>query len=499
MSWPALAWIDTISWFRGATFRSSSSTQLSGATLKFLVINGKWDELRVEINGILYHLKPWQREELSNWAHKRNTQTFHYLDAPVFLQKDEVQKVVRVVADAVQERLKHLVHNGNWNKLRVDINGILYPLKPWQREELSNWAHKRNTETFHYLDAPVFLQKDEVQRVVESSELFPVIKSEGAWTFKNATGSYKYDDATHSLTTQMKVNDTRLPDATMKVVVANVAAKGNGFEFQPQRELSSVGIIQHNGNIMTDIQMQADRQRMFVLPSQLNAAEYSTNSLDEQQLKEYGLNDYLYDGTGGPRGQLSVDLGVAQFILDNAHNITTGTKGINNVRCMGNIEGIRLNNGYLHVQNPNVQAFSDALSEMTVLGIRNIPVRGLKAFGNPNNIHSFVDHTHKVDLVYASAVPYGSYNNEENVSVRNIAQMTLYGQYLASLRLAIQARSRDVFLMPLGGGVFKNKPEDIKSAMISAVETVSDQLQESDIRVYVLTWNGNPQEARIYV
>ena len=59
------------------------------------------------------------------------------------------------------------------------------------------------------------------------------------------------------------------------------------------------------------------QRRIFLLPSQLNAAEYPHHT------KKYivtEVQDYVYDPTGGPRGQLAGDPAVAQFIIDNAAN-----------------------------------------------------------------------------------------------------------------------------------------------------------------------------------
>ena len=334
------------------------------------------------------------------------------------------------------------------------------------------------------------------QQAAEPAQ-FPLLSGRGEWKFMNASGSYAYDPSTHVLRTRMG------SERQSKVVVAKAGVTGSGFVLQT-RTLKSAGIEQHNGSIMEDIQTPpSSRRRVFVLPSQLNAAEYSTNDLPPSKLETYGLEDYLRDGTGGPRGQLAVDLGAAQFILDNASNVTREGKGINNVRGMGDVVGVKLRNGYLQVDAyPDVATFSSRLPHMTVLGIQGVQVRGLKAFGNPDIDHSFVNMDHTVDLIYASAVPFGTYGNPRTDKARKIVQMALYGQYVASLRLSILAGPCDVFLMPLGGGVFECSTDDIKSAMISAVDTLRDELRAKDVRVRVLTWKdskSNPPESSVYV
>ena len=89
--------------------------------------------------------------------------------------------------------------------------------------------------------------------------------------------------------------------------------------------------------------------------------------------------------------------------------------------------------------------------------------------------------------------------------------MTLLGQYLAALNLAIamsetsaaeasaeEAQGCDVYLMPLGGGVFNNSSCDIKRAMNAAYSILQDGLNERGITVYVLTWKGNSKERTTY-
>jgi hypothetical protein len=245
---------------------------------------------------------------------------------------------------------------------------------------------------------------------------------------------------------------------------------------------------------------------MFVLPSQLNAAEYSDRSLSKQRLEKYGLADYVRDSTGGPRGQLSVDLGAATFILENACNKARPDQGINNVLKMGvrSEDGIQLENGYL-VVNPDADAkkFYEKLPEMTVMGIRNIPVNGIAETHFPDR---FIDANHTVDLVYASAVNPAhvrfslavefDYNVIKNV--RAICQATLFGQYTAALRIAIDRGDCDVFLMPLGGGAFGNKTEDIKTAIRYAHHYLKEQIEQANVKVKVLAWERNPAEQEAF-
>lgn len=66
------------------------------------------------------------------------------------------------------------------------------------------------------------------------------------------------------------------------------------------------------------------------------------------------------------------------------------------------------------------------------------------------------------------------------------------------MRLAVQRGNCDLLLMPLGRGVFKNDPEDIKSAIYSAYDVMKAELVRRDIKVFTLTFNANSQELAFF-
>ena len=149
---------------------------------------------------------------------------------------------------------------------------------------------------------------------------------------------------------------------------------------------------------------------------------------------------------------------------------------------MGAIPGLTLVNGYLletgrnSVTKGTVSAFSNALPNMQVLGVRDVDAIGLMS-----DRHTYSKAAHKVDLIYASAVPFGVYGNSNSPNMRKIVQMTLFGQYVASLRFALARKNCEIHLMPLGGGAFGVNPVDTKSAMISAVEYLRSETPGSDV------------------
>ena len=196
-------------------------------------------------------------------------------------------------------------------------------------------------------------------------------------------------------------------------------------------------------------------------------------------------------------GQLACDLGIAQFILQNASNVARPHGGINNIRAMGTITGISVKNGYLQVPGappPDVSAFHARLPEMEVLGMRDVKACGLVESFPLQATTPLATSSHTVDLIYASAAPIGSdYNNPDTPAMRSIADGVLLGQYTAALRLAIQRGNCDVYLMPLGGGVFDNDSKAIKSAIVCAIEALKPRLTEAGVRVGILTFHRNDE------
>jgi nicotinic acid mononucleotide adenylyltransferase len=326
------------------------------------------------------------------------------------------------------------------------------------------------------------------KKLIDNNFKIPWIKTSGKFTLnskkkpiKTRHGNYVFDQVTLKLITG--IQGAYVQTSTVMYTKCMVSAS----EFREKSESESIKpkITPIIGKIQTEIQKPTRRHKIFVLPSQLNAAEYP-NDITIITNVDY----YKYDPTGGPLGQLSADPGVAQFIIDNACNENIPDKGINNVRLMGEIKGIRLQNGYLKVKdNVDVDAFKKAIPNMTIFGIKDIPVRGLDSA-----MKKFVNMEHKVDLIYASAVPYGKYGNSNHKNVRTIAKLTLFAQYVGSMRLAISRGDCELILMPLGGRFFKNALKDIKSAIISAYDYMEEELKKSKVTVYLLLYEEEEPE-----
>jgi len=327
----------------------------------------------------------------------------------------------------------------------------------------------------------------------------------GDWSLKSDkgvqnTGSYDFDPKTMKITSRFNGKQDKIASVMITKCMCPVSAFVNkrvdDFPF------SEITVIL--GSIQDLIQIKAsdNRQKVFVLPSQLNGAEYPSPDFIVTKLQSY-----MSDRTGGPAGQLAADPGVAQFIIDNAANNDTELfdhdSGINNVRLMGDIPGITLKNGYLQVKDDaNISEFENKISQMTVLGVRDVPVRGLMSGGQREFFYA--DHT--VDLIYGSAVPIQSdpdpkspyydryapyYGNSDHPTVRRIANLTLFAQYVGSFRLAILRGNCNIYLMLLGGGVFSNRFDDIKDAISSAYNYMKEGLKRADVKVFVLVWEGN--------
>ena len=70
--------------------------------------------------------------------------------------------------------------------------------------------------------------------------------------------------------------------------------------------------------------------------------------------------------------------------------------------------------------------------------------------------------------------------------------------HLGALRAAIARGNCDVMLMPLGGGVFRNEPSDIKTAMKLACVALQKDLKAANVAVKVLAYEGNPTEVEAF-
>ncbi|CAJ1355106.1 unnamed protein product [Effrenium voratum] len=263
--------------------------------------------------------------------------------------------------------------------------------------------------------------------------------------------------------------------------------------------------------VMREMQNPENANAFFVLPSQLNGAEFPSHCSIVASVEEY-----KYDHTGGPCAQLAAHPALAQFLL---HNAATHSKpaGINAARqLVSSVNASLLNagltskkhtfdvvNGYLKMPVPESdEAASSVLAALSVqlqaaqlrlLVASEVPVLGL----TPSKT-SFSQATHRVNLVYASAVPINAYVNgigavskgfgdlQLQEFQRKVAELFLVAQYYGALKVAARM-ARKVFLMPLGGGAFKNSWESIVQSIALALEMLdAEDLQKLDIHALVL-------------
>ncbi len=276
------------------------------------------------------------------------------------------------------------------------------------------------------------------------------------------------------------------------------------------RHLSVIRI--HEGDIREDIQNINNANAIFVLPSQLNGAEYPsyhTKDIVKDVVR------YRSDKTSGPRGQLACDPRAAQFILDSAAS-TNNIHGINAVRELLNVEalqdaGFKLVNGYLYVPRISDQGeegqellsiFRSRLHTLSMLLMEGVRANGLHPRKN-----AWGTAQHRVNLIYASAVPVGVYLNSATRFTESIAQMVLIAQYYGALEIAFRRnlateRPTKIFFMTLGGGAFNNRWEHIMRSISVAVELFADahglttakQIKDR-LDIQLLTWKGKPSAA----
>ena len=299
----------------------------------------------------------------------------------------------------------------------------------------------------------------------------------GVWSLKGRNGMYTFRNGS-------------LLDRKNDTVAQLYVVKLPGPGYYPQRFSRPDPPFEIvDSEIMREIQKPQPGRQIFVLPSQLNSAEYPTFTSVVDRLSEY-----LTDRTGGPRGQLACAPAVGQFIIDNASCEGHEDGVLNNVSetIKGN-DGFALKNGYLGVTRradiADVEKFKANIHKTTLLASMNIRANGLKS-----DLHSFNTGPNKtVDLLYASAVPYQTYNNVNADPILNkrVCKLVLYAQYAAALCWAAERAPCELYLMLLGGGVFRNSWKWIYNEMCRAHAYAKSVSDISSVKVNILTWDGS--------
>lgn len=287
----------------------------------------------------------------------------------------------------------------------------------------------------------------------------------------------------------------------------------------------------------TEIQKNLEgnvKKQMIILPSQLNGAEhpnnlrggiplYEINNRDVSNLMIYTqgghrlpnwLYKYIHDRTGGPIGQLSGSLEVAQEVVRISEADTLGRRykdlkeplPINYVReiikSLPKKGRIKLVNGYLNCQRADretAELFVENMSKMKILMSVNNPTTGLH-----NGMQRFQSEK-VIDMVYASAIPIrdSEYDSKINVETDLIGINVIFNQYLLSLLQAYELakdlnsdEKYQVLAMPLGSGVFKNPPIFVLFGLREAIRVLyilhSDAKDKLDIRL--LLFNGKSED-----
>ena len=284
------------------------------------------------------------------------------------------------------------------------------------------------------------------------------------------------------------------------------------------------------GNVGIQIQDPENGDAIFVLPSQLNGAEYQspTNVITD-------LNGYKFDPTAGPLGQLSFNPVVAQFVMDHAARndftspflvINAIDKVIEELELL-DITSLTLKNGYLLVPEklddgkelvltngvePSQTAITifDSLStRLKVLQTDDVPTSGLKPPGEYTEFNSGSGTT--ATPIYASAIPlcYQSKTNAEKSMLQYcVAGFDLVAQYFGAMVSAYNKSKQSgaalgkrvkLFLTPLGGGAFNNPREMIACSALLAYYQAQQLFVDFDDKVEVifLAWDCKNNDGSI--
>jgi hypothetical protein len=295
------------------------------------------------------------------------------------------------------------------------------------------------------------------------------------------------------------------------------------------------------GNVGIQIQDPENGDAIFVLPSQLNGAEYQspTNAITD-------LNKYKYDKTAGPLGQLSFNPVVAQFVMDHAARTETVItdagrthtdftspflviNAIDNVieeLAILGITSLTLKNGYLLVpeklddgkelvltngvepSQTSITIFDSLSTRLKVLQTDDVPTSGLKPPGENTEFNSGSRTT--ATPIYASAVPlcYHNTNTQKSMLQYCVAGFDLVAQYFGAMVSAYNKSKQSgdasgkrvkLFLTPLGGGAFNNPREMIACSALLAYYQAQQLFDDFDAKVEVifLAWDCRKNDGSI--
>ena len=202
-------------------------------------------------------------------------------------------------------------------------------------------------------------------------------------------------------------------------------------------------------------------RELYVLPSQLNGAEYK--SFSKGDLVSW-LYDYIHDYTGGPAGQQAGHPAIAQVIIDNAQNMDTEARGHLGFLYTRGVSSIRVFNGYMQLNRitaEQIAEFRQRAHLLSVLVSRDVPAEGFKKRdtskkdGVPGPQFHSTTPRKLVDFMYASAAPangiYGSPDPDDPESVLSglydksveLAKLLLLVQYAAAFQQAARTVARD--------------------------------------------------------
>lgn len=243
--------------------------------------------------------------------------------------------------------------------------------------------------------------------------------------------------------------------------------------------------------IASEMEASNNSNAFFILPSQLNGAEYP----DDQTIVKK-IEEYYSDNTAGPAGQLALDNVVGQFILDNAKH--TNQKGIDCFkyanRAVPLCESI---NGYLRVDPRfnSTKDFATNLSQIVIFGFENVRVNGFNRHKN-----RLTKSNNTINVIYGSALPINTYVNPyDSKTLQCASRLLLFAEYYGCLRAALMKSVQTktvtkVYLLLLGGGVFNNDYVSIIYSIYQAMYVLEYEYgsQCQYIRPIILVYERDP-------
>ncbi len=248
------------------------------------------------------------------------------------------------------------------------------------------------------------------------------------------------------------------------------------------------------GDVQHFHQLKENEGGLFQAASQFNLLEM----VNPQVTPEIGVGIYEYDNTQGPACAIACGAGTIYRNYFAKVGSSIGQSAENQIDCLDELGryfdnaqlGLwRMENGYAFAQEQGLKHISQKIQSLGESGYEQL--KGLLKVGIQWDTEVTISpQKQTVSQIYCSALPV-AYSNTPAALWKEFALLILEATYEATLHAAVLNRNRTssnkIFLTLVGGGVFGNKSEWIKQAILKSINL----FQKEALEVYFVSYGGS--------